>query len=180
MDQKVLLLRESGSEGKSGLQGILEALGANGCYLMLGNGDRQYEKFLTEMSSRFDNFLFINGYSEECADALYAGGDLFLMPSSYEPCGLSQMLAMRSGQPCLVHEVGGLRDTVQDGCNGFAFKGDSLRTQVDNLVKTASQAVALKKNRPAQWRKICERAAAARYRWSDSAAQYIEKLYRGG
>ena len=180
VDQKVLLLRESGSEGKSGLQGILEALGANGCYLMLGNGDRQYEKFLTEMSSRFDNFLFINGYSEECADALYAGGDLFLMPSSYEPCGLSQMLAMRSGQPCLVHEVGGLRDTVQDGCNGFAFKGDSLRTQVDNLVKTASQAVALKKNRPAQWRKICERAAAARYRWSDSAAQYIEKLYRGG
>lgn len=178
VDQKVLLLRETGSDGKSGLQGILEALGENGCYLLLGNGDREYEKFLTEMSARFDNFLFINGYSEECADALYAGGDLFLMPSSFEPCGLSQMIAMRHGQPCLVHEVGGLKDTVQTGFNGFGFKGDSLRSQVDNLVQTVSEAAALKKDRPAQWRKICERAAAARYRWSDSAAQYLEKLYR--
>ena len=178
VDQKVLLLRETGSDGKSGLQGILEALGKNGCYMLLGNGDRQYEKFLTEMSARFDNFLFINGYSEQCADALYGGGDLFLMPSSFEPCGLSQMLAMRCGQPCLVHEVGGLKDTVQDGRNGFGFTGESLRSQVDNLVRTASKAVALKIDRPAQWRKICEKAAAARYRWRDSAAQYMEKLYR--
>jgi starch synthase len=180
VDQKVLLLRESGSDGKPGLQGILEALGENGCYLMLGNGDRLYEKFLTEMSSRFDNFLFINGFSEQGADALYAGGDLFLMPSSYEPCGLSQMLAMRCGQPCLVHEVGGLKDTVQAGRNGFTFKGENLKKQVDNLVQTASKAIALKQNRPAQWRKICEKAAAARFRWRDSAAQYIEKLYRAG
>lgn len=178
VDQKVLLLRESGSDGKSGLQGILEALGENGCYLMLGNGDREYEKFLTGMSARFDNFLFINGYSEECADALYASGDLFLMPSSFEPCGLSQMLAMRCGQPCLVHAVGGLKDTVQDSRNGFTFKGDSLQDQVDNLVQTADQAIAMKMNRPAEWRKICEKAAAARYQWRDSAAQYIEKLYR--
>lgn len=179
VDQKVLLLRETGTDGKSGLQGILEVLGENGCYLMLGSGDRQYEKFLTEMSARFDNFLFINGYSEQCAEALYAGGDLFLMPSSFEPCGLSQMLAMRCGQPCLVHEVGGLKDTVQDGRNGFGFKGDSLRSQVDNLVRTAAKAVALKMNRPDQWRKICEKAAAARYPWRDSAALYVEKLYRG-
>ena len=180
VDQKVLLLRESGSDGKSGLQGIIEALGKNGCYLLLGNGDRGYEKFLTEMSARFDNFLFINGFSEQCADALYTGGNLFLMPSSFEPCGLSQMLAMRSGQPCLVHEVGGLKDTVQAGRNGFAFKGDSLKSQVDNLVETTSKAVALKMNQPAKWRQICEAAAAVRYRWADSAAQYIEKLYRAG
>jgi len=177
VEQKVLLLRESGSDGKSGLQGILQALGKNGCYLLLGNGDREYEKFLIEMSSRFNNFLFINGYSEECADALYAGGDLFLMPSSFEPCGLSQMIAMRHGQPCLVHEVGGLKDTVQDGHNGFAFKGDSLQSQVDGLVQTASQAVALKENNPEKWRKICKKAAATRYPWRDSAAQYLEKLY---
>jgi starch synthase len=177
-DQKVLLLRETGTDGKSGLQGILEALGENGCYLMLGSGDRQYEKFLTGMSARFDNFLFINGFSEQCADALYAGGDLFVMPSSFEPCGLSQLLAMRCGQPCLVHEVGGLKDTVQDGRNGFGFKGDSLRSQVDNLVQTVGKAAAIKMNRPDQWRKICEKAAAVRYRWRDSAVQYVENLYR--
>jgi starch synthase len=178
VDQKILLLRESGTDGKSGLQGILETLGQKGCYILLGNGDWAYEKFLIEMSSRYENFLFINGYSEECANALYAGGDLFLMPSSFEPCGISQMLAMRHGQPCLVHEVGGLKDTVQDGHNGFTFNGDSLRSQVDNLVKTASKAVALKKNKPAEWSKICDNAAATRFKWSDSAAQYLEKLYR--
>jgi len=178
VDQKVLLLREFGSDGKSGLQSVLEVLGEKGCYLMLGNGDREYEKFFTEMSARNDNFLFINGYSDESADALYAGGDLFLMPSSYEPCGLGQMIAMRHGQPCLVHAVGGLKDTVQDGGNGFTFKGDSLRPQVDNLVETFTEAVALKENKPSEWRRICERAAATRFQWKDSAAQYLEKLYR--
>jgi len=100
------------------------------------------------------------------------------MPSSYEPCGLGQMIAMRHGQPCLVHAVGGLKDTVQDGGNGFTFKGDSLRSQVDNLVETFTGVVALKENKPSEWRRICERAAATRFRWKDSAAQYLEKLYR--
>lgn len=177
VDQKVLLLREAGSNGKSGLHSILEALGENGIYIILGSGDREYEKFLTETSSRYENFLFVNGYSDKCADALYAGGDLFLMPSSFEPCGLSQMIAMRHGQPCLVHAVGGLKDTVKDSHNGFTFKGDSLQIQVDNLVKCVSEAVAIKENKPAVWRKICERAAATRFRWKDSAAQYIKKLY---
>jgi starch synthase len=177
VDQKILLLRESGTDGKSGLQGILEALGQTGCYILLGTGNWEYERFLIEMSARFDNFLFVNGYSEKCADALYAGGDLFLMPSSFEPCGLSQMLAMRRGQPCLVHEVGGLKDTVRDGHNGFTFKGKSLHSQVDNLVRAASKAVALKTDKPGKWRKIRERAAATRYRWSDSAAQYLAELY---
>ena len=180
VDQKVLLLREAGSDGRPGLQAILEALGENGCYLLLGNGQREYEKFFVEMSSHFDNFLFINGYSDECAEALYAGGDLFIMPSSFEPCGLSQMIAMRHGQPCLVHGVGGLLDTVQDEFNGFVFKGDSLQAQVDGLVQTVSKAVALKMNRPAEWGKICVNAADARFNWRDSAALYIEKLYRTG
>jgi len=178
VDQKVLLLREAGSNGKAGLHSILEVLGENGCYILLGNGDREYEKFLVETCSRYENFLFVNGYSDESADVLYAGGDLFLMPSSYEPCGLGQMIAMRHGQPCLVHAVGGLKDTVQDGGNGFTFKGDSLRSQVDNLVETFTGVVALKENKPSEWRRICERAAATRFRWKDSAAQYLEKLYR--
>lgn len=179
VDQKVLLLRESGSDGKTGLQGILEALGEKGCCVLLGSGNREYEKFLVEMSSRHKNFLFINGYSEQCAAALYAGGDLFLMPSSFEPCGLSQMIAMRHGQPCLVHEVGGLKDTVTNGHNGFTFNGDSLQAQVDHLIQTVAAAVALKMNKPAQWRKVCKRAADTRFRWSDSAARYVQRLYRG-
>jgi starch synthase len=177
VDQKVLLLRESGTDGKSGLQGVLEGLGENACYILLGNGDWQYEKFLIDMSSRHDNFLFMNGYSEKCAKALYASGDLFLMPSSFEPCGLSQMLAMRDGQPCVVHEIGGLKDTVQDGNNGFTFKADSLSSQVDKFVQTSLAAIALKKGNPAKWKKICKKAGDTRFRWSDSAHQYLQKLY---
>lgn len=52
------------------------------------------------------NFLFLQGFSEELADCLYRGGDLFLMPSSFEPCGISQMQAMRGATPCIVHHVG--------------------------------------------------------------------------
>jgi starch synthase len=88
------------------------------------------------------------------------------------------MIAMRHGQPCLVHAVGGLKDTVADGHNGFAFRGKSLRAQVDNFVRTASKAIAIKENKPAKWRRICATAAATRFRWQDSAAQYIAKLYR--
>ena len=73
----------------------------------------------------------LRGYSDALARALYAAGDLFLMPSSFEPCGIGQMLAMRDGQPCLVHHVGGLRDTVLDDETGFAFSGDGLTAQAE-------------------------------------------------
>jgi len=67
---------------------------------------------------------------------------------------------------------------VQDEYNGFVFKGDSLQAQVDGLVQTVSKAVALRMNQPDEWRKICQNAADARFNWRDSAALYIEKLYR--
>jgi starch synthase len=177
VEQKLLLMRASGSRGVSGLEGILTELGGKGIYILLGTGDRQYETFLTEMSSRFDNFIFLNGYAEDCADALYANGDLFLMPSSFEPCGISQMLAMRDGQPCLVHEVGGLKDTVKNDHNGFTFKGDTVEGQVDNFVSIFKKAINLKKNAPGQWQQICENAAACRFSWADTISRYFRELY---
>ncbi|NWH04484.1 glycogen synthase [Desulfobacter latus] len=177
VEQKLLLMRASGSRGVSGLEGILTELGEEGIYILLGTGDRQYEAFLTEMSSRFGNFIFLNGYAEDCADALYANGDLFLMPSSFEPCGISQMLAMRDGQPCLVHDVGGLKDTVKNEHNGFTFKGDTVEEQVDNFVSVFKKAINLKKNAPGQWQQICENAAACRFSWADTINRYFRELY---
>ena len=102
--------------------------------------------------------------------------DLFLMPSSFEPCGIGQMLAMRAGQPCLVHLTGGLNDTVQSGINGFGFEGKTLMEQVDNMVAALTEALTLHKSQ-SDWKQICESAASARFLWADSAKQYIEKLY---
>ena len=144
---------------------------------LLGTGDEEYEYFLTRLGSRYDNFIFLNGYSDQCARALYANGELFLMPSSYEPCGISQMLAMRDGQPSVIHAVGGLKDTVQDGINGFVFSGRTLTEQVDNFVRTALAAVALKQNAPDQWSLICDQAVRSRTSWDESARQYLQKLY---
>lgn len=74
---------------------------------MLGNGDRELEVFLTKVAAVKHNFIFLKGYFETLANSIYESGALFLMPSSFEPCGISQMLAMRAGQPYLAHGVGG-------------------------------------------------------------------------
>jgi starch synthase len=174
--QKVRLMK-AGSDERSGLERILEGLGRSGCLFLLGTGDPEYEKFLTRLSSRHDNFIFLNGYSDQCARALYVNGDLFLMPSSFEPCGISQMLAMRDGQPCVVHAVGGLKDTVRDGVNGFSFSGQTLQEQVDHFVRTTTAALALKQKEPGKWQAICKQAAGSRFLWAHTARQYLEKLY---
>ena len=176
-EQKMLLLLQPGSNGLSGLRQILEGLGDRGRYILLGSGDGGYERVLAETSARQGNFIFVNGYSDAIAQALYAAGDLFLMPSSFEPCGLSQMLAMREGQPCVVHAVGGLKDTVVHGENGFAFSGDTLEAQVDQFVHTTLAAVALRRQDGPAWRRLCQNAADTRFTWEKTAEQYLRQLY---
>lgn len=176
-EQKVRLLRQNTSTGRPALEGILEALGEHGLLLMVGTGDSDYEQFLTETAARYSNFIFLRGYSESLVAALYDMGDLFMMPSSFEPCGISQMLAMRAGQPCLVHHVGGLRDTVQDNITGFTFTGKNPTEQADNLVATLQRALIVKA-RPKKWQAMGKKAAAMRFRWADSIDAYLKQLYR--
>jgi starch synthase len=176
-EQKMLLLRHPGSNGQTGLEAILEGIGDRGCYVLLGSGDRAYERWLARVAARQANFIFVNGYSEPLARQLYAAGDLFLMPSSYEPCGLSQMLAMREGQPCLVHAVGGLKDTVRHEHNGFCFQGATLEEQVDRFVAATLAATALKRNRPEAWEDLRTNAAATRFTWADTACRCLAALY---
>jgi len=177
-EQKVRLLREPDARGRPSLEGVLEALGRSGLYIFLGAGDPDYEHFLTSTSARFANFAFLRGYSEAAGDALYAAGDLFLMPSSYEPCGISQMLAMRMGQPCLAHAVGGLRDTIRHGANGFLFAGRNPTEQAGALVAACREALALHERQPETWQRLRETSAAARFTWGDTARAYVERLYR--
>ncbi len=179
-EQKLRLLREPGPDGRPALEGVLDALGDAGLYLLLGQGDADYERFLADVSARAANFIFLRGYSDALAQALYAQGDLFLMPSSFEPCGIGQMLAMRAGQPCLVHAVGGLRDTVVDDTTGFSFDGTSLTAQTGALLERLRAALELKARQPRSWGAIRRRARAARFAWTDSIEAYLERLYRLG
>ena len=97
-------------------------------FMLLGSGDERFEKFMAAAETRYPGKLcsYI-GYKEELSHLVYAGSDFFLMPSRFEPCGLSQMIAMRYGSVPIVRETGGLRDTVipynrfpGEG-NGFSF-----------------------------------------------------------
>ncbi|NHN37383.1 glycogen synthase [Pseudomaricurvus alcaniphilus] len=178
-DQKVRLLREPLGDGRSGLEHILDRLEGRGLLLLLGSGDPVYESFIAKVAAARSNLLFLKGYSEDLAELMYAHGDLFLMPSSFEPCGISQMLAMRAGQPCLVHGVGGLRDTVSDNLTGFVFSGDSPLQQAENMVERFSEAIALRSEDPDQWQGVSQAAGACRFYWSDVAEQYVSQLYGG-
>lgn len=97
-------------------------------FMLLGTGDERFENFMRAAESRYKGRLCAYiGYSEPLSHLVYAGSDFFLMPSRFEPCGLSQMIAMRYGSIPIVRETGGLRDTVQpynqftgEG-NGFSF-----------------------------------------------------------
>jgi len=99
------------------------------------------------------------------------------MPSSFEPCGISQMLAMRAAQPCVVHNVGGLSDTVKDGKTGFVFGGKDPEEQAAEFVATVQRALELKSRDHDRWQTLCIRAASERFDWRRCAAQTAELLY---
>ena len=110
------------------LQGLDELMARDVAFILLGSGDRDYENAMREYENRYKGRLcsYI-GYNEDVARMIYAGADFLLMPSAFEPCGLSQMIAQRYGTLPIVHEVGGLRDTVTPyNCDtgegdGFSF-----------------------------------------------------------
>src|SRR5690606_12210065 len=104
--------------------------------MLLGTGAPQYEELFRKLSYEHKNFIFTNGQSEKLIDSLYLESDLYFMPSLFEPCGISQMLAMRNGNPCLVHHTGGLKDTVDHMVSGFSFDGDSYDGKLKNMLET--------------------------------------------
>ena len=177
VSQKMQLFLQPLTDGRSALEHLLEKLGHHGVLMLLGSGEAGYEKQLARITVENSNFVFLRGYAEELGDLLYQGGDLFLMPSSFEPCGISQMLAMRAGQPCVVHGVGGLRDTVDDDLTGFVFAGETAEDQAVAFVDTVERALRLRHDHPSRWQTMQKRAAAQRFDWMTSAQQYIEQLY---
>jgi len=177
-DQKIRLLFEKGTGGRAALDMILDALREyNGFYIFIGNGEPKYEALFEQRAVSDDRFLYLKLYSDVIARSLYANGTMFLMPSSFEPCGLTQMIAMRNGQPCVVHATGGLKDTVIDGINGFQFKGSSIIEQTDGLISSVKRALRLYAADKYRWYRICSEARNARFEWKISAEKYIKEVY---
>ncbi|MCH4295517.1 glycogen/starch synthase [Shewanella sp. 3B26] len=177
-EQKVGLLRLH-LHGKSVLESLLDSLrdfDERARFILLGSGDVSIAREFQAISARNDNFIFINHFDLELSAALYRAGSLFLMPSSFEPCGISQMLAMREGQPCLVSSVGGLVDTVKHGENGWRFDGQTPQVQAARLLETF--AALLEQYGSADWQRVVDGALDSRFSWDAAAADYLERLYR--
>ena len=180
VDQKATLLLHEFDDGGTPLERIAEAAGPRSVIVVLGSGDPHLEARMLQVAKRTPNLIFLQGYSEDLAAPLYGGGDLFLMPSSFEPCGISQMLAMRSAQPCVVHGVGGLKDTVEDGVTGFVFDGHSPDEQAREFISTTARALNIRSNDPIAWQNVCQAAAACRFDWAAAAQTTIDTLYGEG
>jgi starch synthase len=176
-DQKVRLFQQLMPDGTTALEHLLTKLSDEGVFILLGSGDNKLEDFLTKIASQRSNFIFLKGYSEALSESMYTSGDLFLMPSSFEPCGISQMLSMRAGQPCLAHSVGGLADTITHNLNGFTFNGDTPLHQAENMLSCFESVIKEKKEKPKEWNSISKNALNTRFFWQDAALNYIEHLY---
>ena len=153
----------------------LEEVG--GIYVLLGTGAPDYEELLRNLSYKRKNFIFINIQSEDVVNSIYRDSDLYFMPSLFEPCGISQMLAMRNGQPCLVHHTGGLKDTVQHVHTGFSFDGKSYDEKVYNMVESFKEALYLFHNEKTTWKQIQLNARKMRFTWKKSVDDYYKLLY---
>src|SRR5690606_29872168 len=112
------------------------------------------------------------GFDEGLARLIYAGSDAFAVPSRFEPCGLSQMIAMRYGTLPIVRATGGLVDTVEHGRTGFVFE----HATVEGVAWAAAQALRVKPGRPS-WRRMQHDAMGRDFSWRRSAERY-EALYR--
>jgi starch synthase len=148
-------------------------------FILLGTGEEQYESAFRHLADQYPNQVSVNTYFDEgLARRIYAGSDLFLMPSQFEPCGIGQLLALRYGTLPLVRETGGLRDTVipynqftGEG-NGFSFTNYNAH----DMLHTIEQSVGLYKFQPKRWRKMAESAMKLDFSWTSSSLKYI-KLY---
>jgi starch synthase len=178
VEQKFKLLAEK-IGNKSVLDHLLEIEGVN--MAIVATGQKEYERILEGLRGR-PNVDITIAFDPVKARQISLGSDVFLMPSVFEPCGITQMESMSVATPPLVRWTGGLVDTVRRHTpsapgTGFGFDGSSRQEVLENLVKAARQAVDLYTNHPAEFRKMQEGGFRERFSWVDAARAYIQQVY---
>lgn len=148
--------------------------------IILGNGDYQFEQQLNLFKKKYPKKCAVQiAFDIKLAQLIYAGSDIFLMPSAFEPCGLSQMIAMRYGTLPVVHEIGGLKDTVdiynpiEKKGTGFGFKEFSS----SYLMKAIKQAVDVLEQDKKTWKNMMIEAMSKDFSWELPSKNYIN-LYK--
>jgi len=144
--------------------------------VVLGEGDRNYENLLTQKIEKYSgSFSAIIRYNDKKARYIYAGSDMFLMPSRFEPCGLGQLIALKYGSIPIVRGTGGLLDSIIDYKrnkelgNGFVFHGFESKELLD-AIKNAIHVY----NDHAQWNELVKRAMTENFSWRKSSKLYLE------
>ncbi|MBO7374308.1 MAG: glycogen synthase GlgA [Lachnospiraceae bacterium] len=145
--------------------------------VVLGTGDEQYENMFRHFDWKYNNKVSANiYYSESMSHKIYAASDAFLMPSLFEPCGLSQLMALRYGTIPIVRETGGLKDTVEP-YNEYESKGTGfsfVNYNAHEMLGTIRYAEKIYYDRKREWNKMIDRAMAVDFSWSVSANKYQE------
>lgn len=147
--------------------------------VVLGTGEPKYENMFRHFAWKYNGKVSANiYYNEDLSHKIYAACDAFLMPSLFEPCGLSQLMSLRYGTVPIVRETGGLKDTVvpyneyEGTGTGFSFANYNAH----EMLNTIRYAEAVYYDRKREWNKIVDRAMAADFSWTASAKKY-EELY---
>jgi starch synthase len=145
-------------------------------FVVLGSGDKGLSERLKKISDENrESFVFVNDFNEELAHKIYASSDIFLMPSRFEPCGLSQMISSRYGSVAVVNSVGGLKDTINYypddlmKSNGFVFDGataSNLKSMLGHIISVyGSKEI---------WNNLIRNAMKTDFSWSNSVLQYTK------
>ncbi|HYK82209.1 MAG TPA: glycogen/starch synthase [Gemmatimonadales bacterium] len=161
---------------QKGLDIVLGAdlLGATDAqFIFLGSGEHRYHAALTDLAAANPERVAVEfAFTDHLEHGLLAGADLLLMPSLYEPCGLTQMRAQRYGTIPVARLVGGLVDSIEDGATGFLFTEYAPAA----LEQALGRALARYRER-AEWRAMARHAMAQQFSWEGSAARYLD-VYR--
>ena len=175
-----MITRLADQKGLDILSEAMDGLLAMGVqFALLGTGDEKYHRLFGAIAKKRPRQVSVTlGFDPKLANRIYAGSDIFMMPSRYEPCGLGQLISLRYGTVPLVRKTGGLADTVKNysvktgAGNGFVFSEYSSKA----LLKAARAALAAYADKRA-WKKLVTNGMNGDFSWEGSAKEYV-KLYK--
>ena len=175
-----IVSRLTSQKGLDLIQCVMDEICSDGIqFVILGTGEEQYENMFRHYDWKYNNTVSANiYYSEELSHRVYAACDAFLMPSLFEPCGLSQLISLRYGTVPIVRETGGLKDTVEP-YNEYDSKGTGFsfaNYNAHEMLNTIRYAEHVYYNKKREWNKIIDRGMARDFSWNSSARKY-EELY---